>query len=271
MAGAATPDTFGQPSQTGGAWQRVAQVVVTFCGIMFIPVVTAIVLDSLARGRAGASRPAERGRARPRRASFGLGNVGTRVATLIAPGSASRWSASSATPTARRASRRPAVWRSRSSSARRRSRTSCGAPACTPAAAVLALTGDDAGTSRAALEARALGPDVRVVRGSSTTTSPPRSTARSRTRPSRSVSYLAAPAFAAALMGREVLGTLSVYRHVVLIAEFVAEEGSDLVGRTLHEIEVHGEVRVIAVCSRTAKTTSGARTTVGASTPGTST
>src|SRR5262249_31804188 len=44
MAGAATPDTFGQPSSTGGSWQRAAQVVVTFCGIMFIPVITAIVL-----------------------------------------------------------------------------------------------------------------------------------------------------------------------------------------------------------------------------------
>jgi hypothetical protein len=70
---------------------------------------------------------------------------------------------------------------------------------------------------------------------------------------SRSVSYLAAPAFAAALMGREVLGTLSVYRHVVLVAEFVADGGSELIGRTLRDIEASGEIRVVAVRSPAAR------------------
>jgi len=37
MAGAAMPDTFGQPAD-GGEWQRVAhQVVVTSAAVMFIP------------------------------------------------------------------------------------------------------------------------------------------------------------------------------------------------------------------------------------------
>jgi Trk K+ transport system NAD-binding subunit len=119
--------------------------------------------------------------------------------------------------------------------------------------AVLALTGDDAANLEAALEARALAPDVRIVLRLFDDDFATQVYRTFTNAASRSVSYLAAPAFAAALMGREVLGTLSVYRHVVLIAEFVAEEGSDLVGRTLHEIEVPGEVRVIAVRSRKAR------------------
>ncbi len=64
---------------------------------------------------------------------------------------------------------------------------------------------------------------------------------------SGSTSYLAAPAFAAALMGREVLGTLSVFRHVLLIAELTADLGSGLIGLTRHDLEDPGGVRVLAV------------------------
>jgi Trk K+ transport system NAD-binding subunit len=116
--------------------------------------------------------------------------------------------------------------------------------------AVLALTGDDAANLEAALEARALAPDVRVVLRLFDDDFATQVYRTFTNAASRSVSYLAAPAFAAALMGREVLGTLSVYRHVVLIAEFVVEPGSQLIGRKLYEIEVPGEVRVIALRTR---------------------
>src|SRR5262249_55486268 len=82
MAGAATPDTFGQPSSTGGSWQRAAQVFVPFCGIMFTPVTPPTVLDTTARGRPGPPRQPSRS-VRGHVVVFGLGNVGTRVATLI--------------------------------------------------------------------------------------------------------------------------------------------------------------------------------------------
>ena len=61
---------------------------------------------------------------------------------------------------------------------------------------------------------------------------------------SRSVSYLAAPAFAAAMMGREVLGTLSVYRHVLLIAEITVTENSDLVGLALRDVDRAGLTQI---------------------------
>jgi ABC-type Na+ transport system ATPase subunit NatA/Trk K+ transport system NAD-binding subunit len=119
--------------------------------------------------------------------------------------------------------------------------------------AVIAMTGDDAANLEACLEARAIAPDVRIVLrifDDDFATQLYRSFANAA---SRSVSYVAAPAFAAALMGREVLGTLSIYRHVVLVAEFVAEEGSELVGQQIRDIEVPGEIRVLAVRSPTAR------------------
>ncbi|MGH6655443.1 MAG: NAD-binding protein [Actinocrinis sp.] len=250
MAGAATPDTIGQASGsgTGGVWQRVAQVVVTFCGIMFIPVVTAIVLDNIARGRSGSRQPSAGVRGHV--VVFGLGNVGTRVATLLhnlgipvvcierddnARGIAAARSMEIPVLTGE-APLEDQLRRARVHTSR----------------AVLGLTGDDAANLEAALEARALSPDVRIVLRLFDDDFANQVYRTFTDAASRSVSYLAAPAFAAALMGREVLGTLSVYRHVVLIAEFVAEPDSDLVGRTLHEVEIHGEVRVVAVKSPTA-------------------
>jgi Trk K+ transport system NAD-binding subunit len=251
MAGAATPDTVGQASQTGtgGAWQRAAQVVVTFCGIMFIPVVTAIVLDNIARGRAGVFRLPSAG-VRGHVVVFGLGNVGTRVATLMhrlgIPVVCIERDVNARGIAAARSMEIPvlvgdAPLETQLQRARvHRSR------------AVLALTGDDAANLEAALEARALAPDVRIVLRLFDDDFATQVYRTFTNAASRSVSYLAAPAFAAALMGREVLGTLSVYRHVVLIAEFVADEGSELIGKTLHEIEVPGEIRVIAVRSQNA-------------------
>ncbi len=48
---------------------------------------------------------------------------------------------------------------------------------------------------------------------------------------SRSVSYLAAPAFAAALLEHRVLRTIAVGRHVLLIADVRVEPGASILGR----------------------------------------
>ena len=48
---------------------------------------------------------------------------------------------------------------------------------------------------------------------------------------SRSVSYLAASAFAAAMLEHQVLRTIAVGRHVLLIAGIRVAAGSDLAGR----------------------------------------
>jgi Trk K+ transport system NAD-binding subunit len=67
---------------------------------------------------------------------------------------------------------------------------------------------------------------------------------------SRSVSYLAAPAFAAAMVGREVIDTIPVGRRVLLVAELPVGPGSELEGRFCPEVSRPHEVRLIAVRTR---------------------
>ncbi len=62
----------------------------------------------------------------------------------------------------------------------------------------------------------------------------------------RSVSYVAAPAFAQALLDREVIGTISVERRVLLVAEVVVGAGSELDGATVATAEMPGRVKVVA-------------------------
>jgi len=67
---------------------------------------------------------------------------------------------------------------------------------------------------------------------------------------SRSVSYLAAPAFAVAMLEHKVLRTIAVGRHVLLLADVRVEPGADLAGRPLADLELGGLARVIALQER---------------------
>ena len=67
---------------------------------------------------------------------------------------------------------------------------------------------------------------------------------------SRSVSYLAAPAFAVAMLEHKVLRTIAVGRHVLLLADVQVEPGADIAGRALADLELGGLARVIALQER---------------------
>ena len=62
---------------------------------------------------------------------------------------------------------------------------------------------------------------------------------------SRSVPYLAAPAFAAAMLEHQVLRTIAVGRHVLLIADVRA--GPGLAGSFIADTEEDGQARVLAL------------------------
>jgi Trk K+ transport system NAD-binding subunit len=66
---------------------------------------------------------------------------------------------------------------------------------------------------------------------------------------SRSVSYLAAPEFAAAMLDHQVLRTIAVGRHVVLLAEItVADNGdADVAGERIAAVHRPGLLRVIGL------------------------
>jgi hypothetical protein len=64
---------------------------------------------------------------------------------------------------------------------------------------------------------------------------------------SRSVPYLAAPAFAAAMLEHQVLRTIAVGRHVLLIADVVVGDQAGLAGSFIRDTEVDGQARVLAL------------------------
>jgi uncharacterized protein with PhoU and TrkA domain len=65
---------------------------------------------------------------------------------------------------------------------------------------------------------------------------------------SRSVSYVAAPQFAAAMLEHEVLITIPVDRHVLLIAKVIVGAGTELAGATVGAVHDHSDnVRLIAL------------------------
>jgi Trk K+ transport system NAD-binding subunit len=64
---------------------------------------------------------------------------------------------------------------------------------------------------------------------------------------SRSVSYLAAPAFAVAMLEHKVLRTIPVGRHVLVIADVRVEPDSDIADRALADLERDGLSRVLAL------------------------
>ncbi|MFF2750451.1 NAD-binding protein [Kitasatospora sp. NPDC058048] len=247
LAGAAQPDQLSDISSgtgTGGFWQRVAQVVITICGITFAPVATAIAVEVLGSGRRGQPRNPGAG-TRDHVIVVGLGNVGTRVAIQLhdmgVPVVCMERDPQARGIAAVRALGIPVVMGDGPFEQQlRRARLK-------HSRALVAVSGDDATNLEAALEARHGNPDVRVVVRLFEDDFASHFYKTLDNAASRSVSYLAAPAFAAALMGREVRGTLSVLRHVLLIAELKVEDGSGLIGLNRHDLEDPGGVRVIAV------------------------
>src|SRR5205807_8925793 len=107
---------------------------------------------------------------------------------------------------------------------------------------LMAVTDDDAANLAAGLSARTLAPDVRVVLRLFDHDLAARVETAFAIHVSRSVSSLAAPAFAAALSDRRALATIPVGAQAVTVAELSAPEG------TVAELEraAGGEVRVIA-------------------------
>ncbi len=119
--------------------------------------------------------------------------------------------------------------------------------------ALLALTSSDTTNLEAALYARSVKPDLRVALRlydddfatavyRTLRAAHPQALTRS-----RSVSSLAAPAFAGAMMGRQILGAIPVERKVLLVAALVVAGHPQLEGRTVAEAFRPGAWRVLAL------------------------
>ena len=244
VAGSAVPDVYGQPSAVGGNWQRVFQVAITLSGVVLMPVVTAVFVEGAAARRGVRTRQPSAS-LRGHVVVVGLGNAGTRVTALFrelgVPVVGVERDPEARGIAAARGLDVPVVIGDRPiDDALRRAQIG-------RARAVVAVTGDDVANLEAALEARAINPAVRVVVRLFDDDFASHVYKEFGNTASRSVSFLAAPAFAAAMMGREVLGTLSVLRKVLLIAEVAVEPGSELAGMPQRDLDRPGLTRVLAV------------------------
>ncbi|WP_374230108.1 NAD-binding protein [Streptomyces sp. OfavH-34-F] len=118
---------------------------------------------------------------------------------------------------------------------------------------LLALTSADTTNLEAALYARSLKPNLRVTVRlyddefatavyRTLRTAHPQAITRS-----RSVSHLAGPSFAAAMMGRQILGAIPVERKVLLFAAIEVAGHPQLEGRTVEQAFRSGAWRVLAL------------------------
>ncbi|HUZ34781.1 MAG TPA: NAD-binding protein [Streptosporangiaceae bacterium] len=221
--------------------EKVAQFLLTFDGMAFIPVVTAAVVGARLTGSL---------RAKDRPISqhvivAGLGNVGTRIVGQlhdlgIGVVCVDKSEAAAGIGLARRLGLRVVIGETH----REETLRAAGIGSCQ---AMVSVTNSDTVNLETALHARALAADPRIVLRLGDDDLAERVQRSVGNTISRSVAYLAAPAFAAAMLEHQVLRTIPVGRHVLLIADIRVNPGSDLAGRPVEDVHQTGLVRVIAL------------------------
>jgi Trk K+ transport system NAD-binding subunit len=234
-AGAAVSD----PALSGP--EKLAQVLLTFDGMAFLPVVTAAVVGARLTGSL-------RGPDRPLTGHVivvGLGNVGTRVIGQlhdlgVGVAGVDKSETAAGVALARRLGIRVVI----GDTTREETLRAAGVDT---SQALVSVTSSDIVNLETALHARALSAGLRVVLRLGDDDLAERVQRNDHNTISRSVPHLAAPAFAVAMMENQVLRTIPVGRHVLLIADVRVGAGSDLAGAPVESIHETGEVRVLAV------------------------
>ncbi|HEV7897073.1 MAG TPA: NAD-binding protein [Planosporangium sp.] len=232
---------------------KVAETVLTIVSIVLIPVITAAVVDAAVNARLALALGRLREPISDHVVVVGLGNVGTRVIRQLhdlgVPVVAIDKSESArGIPVARELNIPYIIGEAhRAETLRAASVQTC--------RALVVVSTDDVTNLETAIQGRALQEDMRVVLRLFDGDFADRVQRAFAITSSRSVSYLAAPAFAAAMLEREVIGTISVSRRVLLIAEVPVCAGSELAGAMLADAGDVGEARVVAVLVDRRRTT----------------
>jgi Trk K+ transport system NAD-binding subunit len=242
VAGAANPDKTLKPAA------KVAQVAVTLASLALLPAVTAAVVDAVVRARLAGPMERLRDPISGHVVVVGLGEVGFRVVAQLhdlgVPVVCVEANEDAVGVSLARRLGVPIVFgdATRSETLRTAWVNTC--------RAVVTVTSDDITNLEAGLSARELRPNVRVVLRLFDDDLAARVHRTFRIAVSRSVSFLAAPAFAAAMMERLVIGTIPVGRKVMLIADVPIQQGSDFEGLPLSRAHRPGEARVLALGRR---------------------
>nr|WP_026184855.1 NAD-binding protein [Salinispora vitiensis] len=224
--------------------EQVLQVVLNLSGLALIPLITAVVVDGLVNARLALHS----GRPLTDRSGHvvvvGLGNIGMRVTAQLRDFGV-EVVAIDKNPDARGAELArqlgvPVVVGDASAEEILR------AASVATSQALVVVSTDDGVNLRAALTARSLNDDVQVVLRLFDGHFAERVQRSFGIGVSRSVSYLAAPSFAGALLDRAVIATISVGRHALLVTEVPVAAGSSLEGQPLAAVGRAGSVRLLA-------------------------
>jgi Trk K+ transport system NAD-binding subunit len=226
--------------------EKLSQVILTVDGLAILPVVTALIVGARLTGSL-------RGEPRPTGGHIivaGVGNVGTQIVTeLHALGfdvvCVDRDPGAKGIALARRLGL-PVVLGDTFAEG------TLQAAGIESSSALVSVTSNDIVNLETALQARTLREDLRIVLRLFDDDLAERMQRTMENIVSRSVSYLAAPAFAVAMLEHAVLRTIAVGRHVLLISDVVVAEGADLAGKRLVDLESDGLARILALQARRA-------------------
>ncbi len=224
--------------------EKTAQFLLTFDGMAFLPLVTAAVVGARLVGSV-------HGRDRPiadHVIVVGLGNVGTRVLGQlhdlgIDVVCVDKSEKAAGVPLARRLGLKVVI----GETYREETLLAAGIAGCQ---ALVSVTDSDIVNLETALHARSLAEQPRIVVRLYDDDLAERVQKSVDNTISRSVSYLAAPAFAAAMLEHQVLRTIPVGRHVLLIADVTVGPGAELAGQRVNDVHDGSEVRLIALRRR---------------------
>jgi Trk K+ transport system NAD-binding subunit len=231
-------------STTNSDPEKVSQVILTFTGLAALPVVTALIVSArLTRSLRGEPKPPG-----GHVIVAGLGNVGTKVVTeLHALGfdavGVDPDPAAQGIAVARRLGLPVVIGEAFAEDILR-------AAGIDTATALVSVTSNDIVNLETALQAHALREDLRIVLRLFDDDLARRVQQTVENIVSRSVSYMAAPAFAVAMLEHSVLATIAVGRHVLLIADVRVAAGADLIGKRLVDMEDDGLARILALQTR---------------------
>ncbi|MER7458993.1 NAD-binding protein [Micromonospora sp. NPDC126480] len=232
------------PDGTKPVGEQVLQVVLNLAGLALIPLITAVVVDGIVNARLALHS----GKILPERSGHvvvvGLGNIGMRVMAQLNDFGV-EVVAIDKNPEARGAglARRLGVPLVVGDAATEETLRAASVGTCQ---ALVVVSTDDGANLRAALTARALNDEVQVVLRLFDGHFAERIQRAFGIGVSRSVSYLAAPSFAAALLDRAVIATISVGRHALLVTDVSVAAGSALDGRPLAAVGRVGSIRLLA-------------------------
>jgi Trk K+ transport system NAD-binding subunit len=228
-----------------GGLAQAAQLVLTIAGLALLPLITAAVVEGMVNARLALAGGRFTGQRENHVVLVGLGNVGTRVLRQLDDLGIE------------------VVAIDRSRDARGvRAAEQLGIPliigdaaseetlrqaSIATSRALLVVSTDDVSNLQAALNARAVRPDLRVVLRLFDDDFAQRVQTAFNIAISRSVSRLVAPAFAAAMLERDVIATIPVDRHALLLANVRVCAGSPLDGAPLDQASRAANVRVIGL------------------------